>query len=159
MTVHTSYRAFLRALLVFSCGACSSEGTDTTVQASHRHPSVTIWTDSVELFFEHPDLVAGEATEAWAVHLTSLATFEPVADGELNLRFTAPDGTELVETAPSPSAPGIFTPMPSFATGGMYDLVMELRSQQTSTDVFVGPVFVWESADDIPVLEDEEPVA
>ncbi len=158
MTIRARLRASLFAGLALSFSACGGDREDTPGQTSHSHSTVTIWTDSVELFFEHPELVAGEATEAWVVHLTSLSTFEPVADGELTLRFRGPDGTDFVERLPGPSGPGIFTPMPSFPTGGMYDLVMELRSQRMSTDVFVGPVLVYDSADEIPVLEDEAPV-
>jgi RND family efflux transporter MFP subunit len=119
---------------------------------------VTIWTDAVELFFEHPELFAGEATEPWAIHLTDLRTYQPVTEGALTLRFTGPDGGEFVESVAEPARPGIFTPTPSFPAAGKYELVMDLSGPQLSTELAVGPVLVYETRNDILHLEEDSPV-
>jgi len=156
------FKAHLRSCLV-SVLACTAHacggGGDITADPmeEHHHESTTIWTDSVELFFEHPGLFAGEAAEPWAVHLTDLRTYQPVAEGALTLRFTGPDGSETVESVAQPAQPGIFMAAPSLPKAGKYELVMDLNSPQLSTEISVGAVLVHESHDDLPQLEDEAP--
>jgi RND family efflux transporter MFP subunit len=159
MTNHRHTRLLLIAVLAWSANACNEDNADSAGSADqHHHEVVTIWTDSVELFFEHPELVVGNATEPWTVHLTALSDFEPIADGELKLRFTGPDGNEFVVTAAQSVGPGVFTPVPSFPTAGTYDLEMQLTSTRLSTGVLVGPVRVHESHEDIEHVEEEAQV-
>jgi RND family efflux transporter MFP subunit len=158
MIYQTRIRSFLISVLTCSAHACGSGGDFTADPADqHHHESVTIWTDSVELFFEHPELFAGEATEPWVVHLTDLRTHQPVTEGVLTLRFMVPDSGEFVESVAEPARPGVFAPAPSFSVAGEYELVMDLNSPRLSTEVVVGPVVVRESHDDRPRPEDEPP--
>ncbi len=47
----------LASALLFGTTGCGDGSTDEATVASHTHSgeSITIWADSVELFFEHPD--------------------------------------------------------------------------------------------------------
>ena len=115
--------------------------------------AVTLWTDSVELFFEHPPLVAGRAGEPWAIHLTALRTFQPISEGRLTLRFQGPEGREYVFTANAPVRSGIFTPSPSLPGSGTYHLSMELQSPQASDLIDIGAVRVYASEEELPRIE------
>lgn len=146
----------LLAVVVAGC-----RGGDTTVtDADHAHgggEAVTIWTDRVELFFEYPPLVAGQTGGAWAIHLTDLATFEPVSQGELRLELDGPDGRMTV-VSQAPARPGIYTPAPAFQTPGMYDLVMVVDGPPVQDEIFVGPIQVFASEEALPHLEEPEAV-
>lgn len=150
----------LSGTLVLSQAGCGAESLADETAATHTHSggSITIWTDSVELFFEHPPLVVGDEGEPWAVHLTDIRTFRPVEEGSLTLRFVAPSGNERLVVEQSPSRPGVYAPAPSFSEPGMYDLTMELEGAQVSDVIFVGPVLVYATEADIPELPEEEPV-
>jgi len=152
-------------MLLFGALAAASLGcgNDATVEAevqsqAHGGEAITIWGDSVELFFEHPALVVGQGGEAWAVHLTDLKTFLPVDEGSLTLRFFTPSGGELVHTEDAPARAGVFSPAPTFAEPGMHDLMVELTGGQVSDRIFVGPVIVYATADEIPELPEAEAV-
>jgi len=148
------------AALVLSVAGCDDASTDDTAAAPQTPggESITIWNDSVELFFEHPPLITGEDGQAWAIHLTDLGTFRAVTVGSLTLRFQGPSGGEHVFTEDAPARPGVYAHAPSFSEPGMYDLTMELAGSQVSDVIFVGPVLVYASVDEIPQLPDEEPV-
>jgi RND family efflux transporter MFP subunit len=160
-TVNYGWRALLVAVaFALSQASCEVGSTDDTAVAGSTQggESITIWADSVELFFEHPPLVAGQDGEPWAIHLTDLRTFRPVEEGSLTLRFYTPSGGELLVTEDAPARPGVYSPAPTFSEPGMYDLTMELTGPQVSDEIFVGPMLVYASAAEIPQLPEEEAV-
>jgi RND family efflux transporter MFP subunit len=70
--------------------------------------NVTNWTDKTELFMEYPPLVTGRPA-LFAVHLTTLADFKPVAGGRAKIEFTPESGGAAKTLAgPAPSRPGAF---------------------------------------------------
>ncbi len=147
------------AVALVAVAGCSAEDT-TVAQADHVHgggEAITIWTDRVELFFEHPPMIAGAPGEPWAIHLTDLATFRPVTEGELTLELDGPEGRHTV-VAEAPARAGIYTPSPSLPAPGMYDLVMVLRGPQVEDEIFVGPIQVFASEEDLPHLDEPEAV-
>jgi hypothetical protein len=146
--------------LISACNGCSDGSNDESAVQTHAHggESITIWSDSVELFFEHPDLIVGQGGEAWAVHLTDLRTFRPVEEGSLTLRFYTPSGDDMVHLEEAPSRAGVYSPAPTFSEPGMHDLILELRGAQVSDVIFVGPVLVYASTADIPELPEAEAV-
>ncbi len=148
------------ATLMLAFVGCGQAADETATQAEQEDAgeSITIWTDSTELYLEHPPLVAGQSGEPWAVHLTALRDFKAVAQGVLTLRFVGPDDQEYVTAQEVPSRPGVYTPAPSFPVAGTYDLVMELEGPDVTDEIYVGPVLVYASHDDIPQLEPEPPV-
>ncbi len=154
------FRLLLLSVLGFVFIGCGDEATDeTVVQTSTQDgDAITIWADSVELFFEHPALVVGQEGQAWAIHLTHLGTFRPVEEGSLTMRFFTPGGEELVHTEATPARPGVYSPAPIFTEPGMHDLMMELTGEQVSEMIFVGPVLVYATVDDIPELPEAEAV-
>ena len=89
--------------------------------------AVTRWTDSTELFVEHPALIAGDPAK-FAVHLTDLTDFAPLASGEVTLRLTPlTGGTPLEATQNAPRSPGIFGPTLQPDQAGRYRLTGLVR--------------------------------
>lgn len=144
--------ALLLALTLSACGdapapAAEDEGTPSEV--------VTLWTPRLELFMEHPLLVAGSASEPWAVHLTVLDGFQPVRTGRLVLTFTGPDGQLHEFTADAPVRDGIYGPVVELPAAGSYDLTMTYAGAGLEDELWVGPVFVYASTADFPTVAPE----
>ena len=94
----------LAALFAFSLASCvaPSASRENEEEQDHEHgggAAVTVWTENVELFFEYPPMVAGEAGQPWAIHLTFLEDFQPVREGKLTLRFVGPDSKDYTTAA------------------------------------------------------------
>lgn len=153
----SSIAAFLLTCAMASCNG-GEDGATGSTDDTHHHESVTIWTDSLELFFEHAPLIAGGPYEPWAVHLTDLRTGKPVSEGALTLLLITPDGGEITVREDGPTRPGVYEPTPELTTGGMHDLVVEISGAQLTTEVFVGPMLVYGSAAEVPLLEPEPEV-
>lgn len=115
--------------------------------------SVTLWTDSTELFMEHPALIVG-VPDKFAVHLTDLTDFAPLRSGRVTLRFASKDGGEpVVVTQETPRAPGIYGPAPAFKRAGTYDLTIDVESSQARDSIKVQGLRVYASAAEAPKEE------
>lgn len=135
-----------------SCSRGGANGAE-TVEGGEAGPAggaITLWTDSTELFMEHPALIVG-APDKFAVHLTDLTDFAPLRSGRITLRFQPRDGgPPLVVVQETPRAPGIYGPSPEFNRAGMYDLTMLVESPQARDSITVPALRVYASADDAP---------
>lgn len=146
-------------LILAACGDSPQTSADDTVAEEVGGGGViTIFSDSTELFLEHPPLIAGQPGEPWAIHFTELGTFQPVTEGRLTLEFAGPDGATHTTVAEAPASPGHYDPAPTLPEPGMYDLVMILEGPQVSDEIFVGPIRVYASEDELPVLPPAEEV-
>ena len=148
--------ALAAAALGAACAGPPGQGQEEAAAEDHAHPSATVtaWTDSLELFLEHPPQVAGTAGEPWAIHLTRLEGWEPIREGTLTLFFTGPDGTAHTVRADAPASPGIFTPSPTLPEAGEYRLEMVLESRGRRHEIPAGPVTVHADRDDLPHREE-----
>jgi membrane fusion protein, heavy metal efflux system len=147
---------FLVLGILVALGCSGSAGPETGPALERGGgDAVTIWTDELELFFEYPPLVAGAPGEAWAIHLTTLADFQPVTEGTLTLRLQGTEGAVVAEMAQEPARPGIYTNAPSFNTPGRYDLVIEYRGQGLEEDFAAGSVQVFGSEEEVPLAPEE----
>lgn len=145
------------SLLLIVAG-CGGGGNGEGAEAGHEHSSgtsVTIWSDSTELFFEYPVMIAGGPGEPWAVHVTKLADFSPVSEGILTLAFRAPDGQVYTTSSQAPARPGIYAPSPVLPEAGTYDLVMDIEGPSLSDRISAGEVQVYASEDDLPPASEE----
>ena len=96
---HASW--LVTALVIAGCSRAVSSET----AAEHAGGAITLWTDSTELFMEHPALIVG-APDKFAVHLTDITDFAPLRSGKLTLRFTPRDGgAPLIVSQDTPRAP------------------------------------------------------
>jgi RND family efflux transporter MFP subunit len=114
-----------------------------------------VWSERVEIFTEHPAMVAGQESTPWAVHVTRLDGSRPLTEGTLTLRFRRPDGAAYVHTVEGPPTPGIFTPQPTIPETGTFRLFMIVASPQVQDTVEVGDLTVYESASEAPAHGDE----
>ena len=138
-------------LLALMAAACSGEGVEISVaSAEPAGGAITIWTDSTELFMEHPALIVG-APDKFAVHLTDLTDFTPLRSGRITMRFMPRGGgAAVVVTQDAPRAPGIYGPTPEFATPGTYDLTILVDSEQAKDSIGVPGLVVYATAEAAP---------
>jgi membrane fusion protein, heavy metal efflux system len=143
-------------LIVGGCGL----GKEDETAAERSEPAggaVTLWTDSTELFMEHPALIVG-APDKFAVHLTDLTDFAPLHSGRVTLRFEPKNGGEpVVVTQETPRAPGIYGPAPAFERAGIYDLTISVESPQARDQLHVSELRVYASAAEAPKEEGADP--
>lgn len=147
----------LGLLLLVSAVACgkSPAGTAGSDSAAASAPepaggAITLWTDSTELFMEHPALIVG-APDKFAVHLTDITDFAPLRSGKITLRFVPRGGgAPLVVVQDAPRSPGIYGPSPEFKTAGVYDLTILVESPQARDSITVPDLRVYATADEAP---------
>lgn len=136
---------------------CATEVGETEPAAPEGPPTevVTLWSEHLELFMEYPALIAGRASESWAIHLTRLEGFRAVASGTVTLTFTGPDGQAHAVTAATPTRPGIYGPSVELPSAGAYDLVLGYDGEGIRDELWVGPVYVYASDVDLPTVPTE----
>lgn len=124
-------RSFI-LLLVITVGCQKQEPVAQKATEPEPHPeSYTSWTAKTELFAEYPPLVAGRASR-FAVHLTRLDTFRPVAKGKVEIHLTSADGKVESFGADVPSRPGIFGVDVKPTAAGAFRLSVHLASDGLS---------------------------
>jgi membrane fusion protein, heavy metal efflux system len=141
------------ALFTLAALAACGRGEAADSAAAGGEPAggaITLWTDSTELFMEHPALIVG-APDKFAVHLTDLTDFAPLRSGRITLRFQPRDGgAPLVVTQDAPRSPGIYGPAPEFKRAGTYDLTIQVESPQARDSIAVPGLRVYATADEAP---------
>ena len=141
-------------VLIFAAAAmlaaCKDRDGDAAAAAEPAGGAITIWTDSTELFMEHPALIVG-APDKFAVHLTDITDFAALRSGRITLRFNPHDGgSPLVVVQDSPRAPGIYGPAPDFKRAGIYDLTLLVNSPQARDSITVPSLRVYASVAEAP---------
>ncbi len=145
--------ATVLGVMITSCSRSSAN------EAESEEPGpaggvVTMWTDSTELFMEHPALIVGEP-DVFAVHFTDITEFEPLRTGRVTFRFQPRDGgAPVVVVQEKPRAPGIYGPRPEFTRPGIYDLTMLVESPQARDSISVPALRVYATADEAPREEE-----
>lgn len=148
-----SPRAALFCISLVALGACGPSGSGAAATAGAPEPAggaITLWTDSTELFMEHPALIVG-APDKFAVHLTDLTDFAPLRSGRITLTFRSRDGgAPLVVVQETPRSPGIYGPAPTFERPGTYDLTILVDSPQAKDSITVPNLRVYANAAEAP---------
>jgi membrane fusion protein, heavy metal efflux system len=148
-----------RLVCVVAAGALACAGPAADVEEPGiASVVVTQWNDSTELFLEYPELVAGQQTGNWAIHLTDLTDFQPIRMGTLTVRFTPVSGGGVAETftMEGPARDGIFLLDPAVARPGTYSVELELASPQVRSTHVLPEVVVHASMEEAPVESAEE---
>ena len=144
MRIHNPIAATL-LVAVLSCGGQTEEAP---LEAAGG--AITQWTDSTELFMEHPALVVG-APDKFAVHLTDITDFAPLRSGRITLRFQPRDGgAPVIVVQDTPRAPGIYGPSPTFTKAGIYDLTLLVNSPQANDSLFIPALRVYGTEAEAP---------
>jgi cobalt-zinc-cadmium efflux system membrane fusion protein len=144
----------LTALLLAACNRGEASDAKAEEAADGRGEpaggAITLWTDSTELFMEHPALIVG-APDKFAVHLTDLTDFAPLRSGAITLRFQPQDGgAPVIVRQEAPRSPGIYGPSPEFTKPGVYDLTILVESRQARDSMMVRDLRVYARAEDAP---------
>jgi membrane fusion protein, heavy metal efflux system len=129
------------AVLAIAASACSRKPDS----APNESPTlnVTHWSERTELYMEYPPLVAGH-TALFAVHLTTLADFKPVAAGQANVEFTPTAGGQSTTLAgPQPSRPGAFRVEGAPPAAGRYRWALILNAPALTDRHDLGEVQVF----------------
>jgi RND family efflux transporter MFP subunit len=136
-------QSLLAAFIVVSVVGCGRQSPAPAANDEFPTLSVTHWTDKTELFMEYPPLVAGR-TSLFAVHLTTMADFKPVAAGRAKVEF-APEagGTGKTLVGPSPSRPGAFRVEDTPPAPGRYHWALVLEGSGLSDRHDLGSITVF----------------
>jgi cobalt-zinc-cadmium efflux system membrane fusion protein len=130
--------ALLTALAVAGC-----RGRAEPTQHESPTLNVTHWTDRTELYMEYPPLVAGHAA-LFAVHLTTLGDFKPVAAGQARVEFTPAAGGQATSLVGSrPSRPGAFRVEGPPPAAGRYRWALVLSAPDLTDRHDLGEVTVF----------------
>ena len=127
-------------LCVVAAG-CSRSSAPNAAREEPETLSITRWTDKTELFAEYPPLTVG-STSRFAIHLTRLDDFKPLAEGYVDVRLEGgPSPPEVFHVA-APSRPGIFGVDVKPGNGGKRQLVITLKADGLNDEHRVGEVDV-----------------
>jgi cobalt-zinc-cadmium efflux system membrane fusion protein len=140
VAVKTSLWTLLACVAV--AAACSRDVPVPATESGEPDPlSVTRWTDKTELFAEYPPLTVGQ-TSRFAIHLTRLAGFKAVTEGQVEVHLEGGSAPSEVFRVDSPSRPGIFGVDAKPAHAGTREMVIRLRSGSLTDEHRVGEVSV-----------------
>jgi RND family efflux transporter MFP subunit len=137
-------------LFLESCGKI-----DQQKEITPEGGSITLWTQKIELFMEHPALVVGKEAR-FAAHLTRLSDFKPCVDEAVQFRFRSEDGATIEQTVEKPAPPGIYRPSVTFSTPGSYNLTMIITRGVHDT-LHVANIQVFPSIESIPSSQESGP--
>lgn len=146
MTFRTGLALVMTLAALTACGPRAAE------EAAEVEPVVvTHFTPATELFVEFPALAVGDMS-MFAAHLTDLASFKPVTEGQVIVRLVGPGGEERFSAGPSTS-PGIFKPEATPKQAGRRRLLVELKRGGRSDIHDLGDVTVYASRADADRLQ------
>ena len=143
--------------LVVAAGlsGCRSGAEQAAPESELAGGAITVWTDSTELFMEHPALIVGQPAK-FNVHLTDLTDFAPLRSGRIELRFEPEGGGEsFTVTQDTPRSPGIYGPAPVFPRAGLWKLTIAVASPQARDDIVVPPLTVHATEAEAPRETDD----
>src|SRR5262245_21934153 len=131
------------ALAIGGLGGVGCKGRVEPQQSETPTLNVTHWTERTELYMEYPPLVAGH-TALFAVHLTQLGDFKPVAAGQARVEFMPEaSGRPTILAGPQPSRPGAFRVEGAAPAAGRYRWALVLDFPSLSDRHDLGDVQVF----------------
>jgi RND family efflux transporter MFP subunit len=150
-----SHLILMAALFLAGCGEQKSlESKQEPAQAPLRPTeSQTYWSAKTELFVEFPELVQGEESR-FAIHLTRLDDFKPVASGGSEVKVLYEDGATETFTTDKPSKAGIFGVTVKPSRSGKAALEIKLISPALSDTHTLRDVTVYKTLSEVPTGEE-----
>jgi len=137
------------AVAAITVTGCTGQGEPVESTANELPTlDVTHWTEMTELFMEYPPLVAGR-TALFAVHLTRLDDFKPVAEGQAKVELMPEaGGAPTVLAGAPPARPGAFRVEDVLPAPGRYRwaLVLDGPGLSDRHDLGVATVYPDETA-------------
>jgi membrane fusion protein, heavy metal efflux system len=105
--------------------------------------STTHWGVRTELFMEYPELVKGEKA-SFAVHLTDLISYRPLAEAVVTLELQK-GGKPMLFSGNKPSRPGIFRVDALMDSAGTYKAALKVKAPEFDDRHDLGEMIVYES--------------
>ena len=128
--------------ICFLTGCKSKRATEEKKESGLEPQAYTLYTDKSELFVEYKPLVVGQASR-FAVHLTLLGeNFLPYTEGNVTVSLVQA-GKNLIDTANSPSSPGIFRLAIQPTGAGMGKLVFDIETKDFKDQFIIDSVQVY----------------
>ena len=122
-----------------------SEAAHSHAEASEAEPwAVTAWGEIYEIFPEVDPLVAGLTAESHT-HVTALADFSPLTQGDVAIVLRAADGSEEAFRATQAKRPGIFAIAVTPQRAGDFDLFFRVDAAPGKEEIPGGRVRVGEA--------------
>lgn len=139
------YTILFVGLLLLSCG---NQRDKNDLEAPDNVPSksMTLWTETTELFVEFPALVVNSPSR-FAAHFTVLDKHQPVRDGSVTVSLIKGE-KGLRNTVQSPSSPGIFSPTLQPKEAGNYKLVFNITTPTYSDTLTIHDIIVYATKED-----------
>ena len=156
--VRSKLEALMAATIAVVLLASACNDTEGGLELEIGAVVVTQWNGSTELFLEYPQVVAGEQTGNWAVHLTDLEDFNPIRSGTLTVKFVSDQVTAETFQVDAPLRDGIFLLDPVVRQPGLYRVELELTSPQVNSRHTLAQVRVYSSVEEAltaQTVEDE----
>jgi len=116
---------------------------------------ITVWGERLEVFLEHPYLVAGVAAE-FVTHVSDLATGEPRMTGPVIFVLTSDSGLRREYVEHAPARAGIYLPQIIFPEPGRWAVKLKAPTEGVDHEVELPDVTVYGSqaqADAAPEAE------
>jgi len=154
---------FLLAVLLVLMPACGDHDHDASgghlqddQESVAERPTVAVthWTERTELFMEYPVFVAGESGRS-AIHVTDLADFSPLSEGEAVVSLRGEDG-RVVEFRGGVSRPGIFGVDLQVEQAGVYAMSLSVDAPNVQDVHELGPVTVYAPGAALPGEAEED---
>jgi len=150
-----SLPALILALILMAT-ACSSKPPATETKSAtpeRRTESATLWSAKTELFVEYPALVQSSDSR-FAIHLTRLTDFQPVAAGRCEVRLTYAGGVTESFSTVAPSKAGIFGVTVKPSRSGEVTIEIHLQSPAVSDTHLLEHIPVYKSLSEAPTGEE-----
>ena len=148
----------LAAVVMLS--ACGGPRPEVAAPPEDLEPiAVTRWTEKTELFMEYPPLQVGE-TSRFAVHLTDMSSFAPLAEGHVEVLLAYENGVREDFAVDGPSRPGIFGVDVTPTRPGSPEMTVQVRSAAVEDLHELGPTPISDArqpGDALPRAQPEEP--
>ena len=141
-------------ILLAGCSQPPQESATAPSAPAPQNAAVTHWTEKSELFMEYPPLVSG-TTGRFAVHLTNLRTFKPVAEGRVTVQLQSDESRVQTFSTEAPSRPGIFGVDVQPENPGNYLMTVTLTSAGLSDSHELGTVAVYRNQQEVLQQNDQ----
>jgi membrane fusion protein, heavy metal efflux system len=130
--------------LLFTLPLCSAQDHGHG-HGDERAIPFTVWTDTFEIFAEHPFVVVGTPAP-FVTHITELNTFAPRTEGSVTFIIT--QGSQRIEHQdPAPQRDGIYIPELVFPKPGTWSVVLQIPMNGFTYDVRFPPIQVYQTQD------------
>jgi cobalt-zinc-cadmium efflux system membrane fusion protein len=135
-------RALVLVTLTMVAAPACRRATQESKSGELAAESATNWTDTTELFVEHPPLIAGQ-TVRFAVHLTTLKDFQALNAGKPSVELRAKDGSTATMAGTPPLRPGAFRVEGVAPAAGEYTWALRIDAPGLSDRHEMGPITVF----------------